>query len=49
MCNPVGYDRRKRLYKQESSPAWRPLVVHFSSLEYVGTLHIRVLEFETST
>ena len=27
--NPVGYDRPKRLYVQESSLAWRPLLAHF--------------------
>ena len=32
MCTPVGYDRLKRLYIQESSLAWRPLVVHFCAV-----------------
>ncbi len=29
ICNPVGYDRPERLYIQNSSPAWRPLIVQF--------------------
>ena len=32
MCNPVGYDRLKRLYIQEFSLAWRPIVVHFCAV-----------------
>ncbi len=32
MCNPVGYDRLKHLYIQNSSLAWRPLAVHFCAV-----------------